>query len=587
LTFSNILNIFDASSHGRLAACPIQQIKGLQAMLHTISRTFRAATMSGFTAFFAFGMLASPAQADVGIYGADYAQFLADVVSKVQTASAGSLGAVSGHRLCTGELPCEFTPNLSQLQAYAAVLVYSDHSFYQRDALGDVLADYVDAGGTVTLVSNGFSDLTTFAIGGRFLTGGYMPVSQGAFLFGGTPLALVPVLPSHPILQGVNTFNGGSSSLRNLVSLAPGATLVATWNDAANTPLIAVKGRVVALNFFPASSTARADFWDASTDGGRIMANALRWGFGINVVTLPAGQVGSIYPATALSATGGTGSLNWSATGLPTGMSLSSSGEFTGTPTQHGSFSVQVTVTDSSATPLTRTVTLPLTINPPPLALSTTSLASATIGTPYTQTIAATGGVAPYAWSATGLPADLTINPTTGTISGTPTAAGTSQITVTVTDDAGQVKSAQFTIVVDPLDLTVTTQTLPGGHVGQAYSASIVVAGGVAPYSFTLTGDLPEGLTLNTTTGTITGTPTKAQARTFSVTIEDSTLLPQSAMAKAAVHSVTQSFSITVAAAPVAAAPTPVPTLNDWGLLLLSTLTIGVAGFFTRKRTTE
>ncbi|WP_246475021.1 IPTL-CTERM sorting domain-containing protein [Diaphorobacter ruginosibacter] len=229
-------------------------------------------------------------------------------------------------------------------------------------------------------------------------------------------------------------------------------------------------------------------------------------------------------------------------------------------------------MTDSSATPRTITVALPLTINPAPLALSTTSLAPATIGTPYTQTIVATGGVAPYAWSATGLPADLTIDPATGIISGTPTAAGTSQVTVTVTDDAGQVKSAQFTIVVDQLDLTVSTQTLPGGQVGQAYNASIVVAGGVPPYSFTLTGDLPEGLILNPTTGAITGTPTKAQTSTFSVTIEDSTLLPQSAMAKAAVHSVTQSFSITVAAAPVVAAPTPVPTLGEWGVIALSSL---------------
>ncbi|QNN55703.1 IPTL-CTERM sorting domain-containing protein [Diaphorobacter ruginosibacter] len=184
----------------------------------------------------------------------------------------------------------------------------------------------------------------------------------------------------------------------------------------------------------------------------------------------------------------------------------------------------------------------------------------------------AAGGVAPYAWSATGLPGDLTIDPATGIISGTPTVAGTSQFTVTVTDDAGQVKRAQFTIVVDPLDLTVTTQALPGGQVGQAYNASIVVAGGVSPYSFTLTGDLPEGLTLNPATGAITGKPTKAQTSTFSVTIEDSTLQPQSAMAKAAVHSVTQSFSITVAAAPVVAAPTPVPTLGEWGVIALSSL---------------
>jgi hypothetical protein len=532
-------------------------------------------------------MLTSTAQADVAVYSAGSLSNLADVVSKVQAASAGSLGAVVGHSLCNAQIPCEPTPTLAELQAYTAVLVYSEAPLFDSVAFGNVLADYVDAGGTVVVATFGYNN-NTYGLGGRLLTNAYLPVTPAGQVQG-TLRSLVPIQPGHPLLQGVSSFNGGSSSYRNIVSLAPGATLVAIWNDAADTPLIAVKGHVVALNFYPVSSTARADFWDASTDGGRIMANALRWGLGIDPVTLPDGQIGSVYPTTTLSATGGTGPFSWSATGLPNGMSLSSAGVLTGTPIQHGSFSVQVTVLDSSATPLTRTTTFPLSINPAPLALSTTSLAPATIGTPYTQTIAATGGVAPYNWSATGLPADLTINQATGTISGTPTAAGTSQVTITVTDDAGQVKSAQITIVVDPLDLTVPVehQTLPGGQVGQAYSASIVVAGGMPPYSFTLTGNLPEGLTLNPTTGAITGTPTKAQTSTFSVTIEDSTLLPQSAMAKAAVHSVTQSFSITVAAVPVVAAPTPVPTLNDWGLLLLSALTIGAAGFFTRKRTAE
>ncbi len=211
------------------------------------------------------------------------------------------------------------------------------------------------------------------------------------------------------------------------------------------------------------------------------------------------------------------------------------------------------------------------------------ALLTGRINQSYSLTLQATGGLAPYSWSAIGLPADLTIDPATGIINGTPTAAATSQITVTVTDDAGQVKSAQFTIVVDPLDLTVSTQTLPGGQIGQAYNAGIVVAGGVPPYSFTLTGDLPEGLTLNPTTGAITGTPTKAQTSTFSVTIEDSTLLPQSAMAKAAVHSVTHSFSITVAAAPVMAAPTPVPTLGEWGVIALSSL-LAVFGLVRSRR---
>lgn len=110
--------------------------------------------------------------------------------------------------------------------------------------------------------------------------------------------------------------------------------------------------------------------------------------------------------------------------------------------------------------------------------------------------------------SASGLPANLTIDPATGIISGTPTAEGTSRVTVTVTDDAHQVKSASFGIVIDPLDLTIPAdgQALPAGRV-QACSARILVAGGVPPYSFTLSGALPDGLTLDPVTGAITDTP--------------------------------------------------------------------------------
>ncbi|MDR2333741.1 MAG: IPTL-CTERM sorting domain-containing protein [Burkholderiaceae bacterium] len=166
-------------------------------------------------------------------------------------------------------------------------------------------------------------------------------------------------------------------------------------------------------------------------------------------------------------------------------------------------------------------------------------------------------------------------------------AKGICVVNANQTGDANYADAAQLqqTIGVDSPDLTIppANQTLPGGQVGQAYSASIVVAGGVPPYSFTLTGDLPDGLTLNPATGAITGTPTKAQTSTFSVTIEDSTLLPQTAMAKAAVHSVAQSFSITIAAAPVVAAPTPVPTLGEWGVIALSSL-LGMFGLARSRR---
>lgn len=214
------------------------------------------------------------------------------------------------------------------------------------------------------------------------------------------------------------------------------------------------------------------------------------------------------------------------------------------------------------------------------------SMLAGRINQPYSLTLQATGGVAPYNWSASGLPANLTIDPVMGIISGTPTAAGTSQVTVTVTDDASQVKNTSFAIVIDPLDLTIPAdgQALPAGQVGQAYSARIVVAGGVPPYSFTLSGALPDGLTLDPVTGAITGTPTKAQTSNFSITISDSTQISAASVAKAAVNNLTQSYSITIAAEPVVTpTPTPVPALGLWGVISLSSL-LAVFGLVRGRR---
>jgi hypothetical protein len=87
------------------------------------------------------------------------------------------------------------------------------------------------------------------------------------------------VVPGSPLLAGVESFNGGESSYRNTVDVAPTATLIANWDDEFTTPFLAVSsakaGVVVGLNFYPPSSDIREDFWDASTDGWTLLANAL------------------------------------------------------------------------------------------------------------------------------------------------------------------------------------------------------------------------------------------------------------------------------------------------------------------------
>ncbi len=174
-------------------------------------------------------------------------------------------------------------PTLAQLQQYCAVLVFSDTSFNDNVALGNVLADYMDAGGGVVLAT--FSYWVSSAglgISGRIVTAGYLPFTQ-AGQSQGTPLTLITDQPGHPIFSGVSSFNGGSSSYHNnSITTTAGTTLLGHWSN--GQPLVAIKkpttGTIVGLNLYPPSSDARSDFWVSSTDGARLMANALNFACG-------------------------------------------------------------------------------------------------------------------------------------------------------------------------------------------------------------------------------------------------------------------------------------------------------------------
>jgi large repetitive protein len=171
------------------------------------------------------------------------------------------------------------------------------------------------------------------------------------------------------------------------------------------------------------------------------------------------------------------------------------------------------------------TKSLTLTVTSGTVAISTPSLPGGMVGLAYTTTIAATGGLSPYTFSVTTgtLPAGLTLTPSTGAISGAPTAPGSSTFTVQVADSETQVVTAtqSYTITIIPT-LTITTSSLPAANIGVSYTTSIVASGGLSPYTFAITtGSLPTGLTLSTA-GVISGTPTAAGSFTFTITVTDS-----------------------------------------------------------------
>ena len=260
--------------------------------------------------------------------------------------------------------------------------------------------------------------------------------------------------------------------------------------------------------------------------------------------SLPAGTAGVAYSPTTVTATGGTGPYTWSAVGLPGALSIdSTTGTISGTPTTNtGSpFSLTVTVTDSTSA--TASQAYALTINPPPPPPSITgpaSLPAGTTGAAYPATTAtATGGVTPYTFSATGLPAGLSIGSGTGTISGTPQSAGSFSVTVTVKDSisgtASRVYSLTvnaapgFTVAASPASQTVTrggktTYTVTVGSLsGFAGPVSLSVTGLPAKTasSFSTNPVTPPANLTKTSTLTVT-TNSKGGTGTFTLTIKGS-----------------------------------------------------------------
>ncbi len=239
----------------------------------------------------------------------------------------------------------------------------------------------------------------------------------------------------------------------------------------------------------------------------------------ITTSSLPDGTVSQAY-SKQLAASGGTQPYTWMVTGLPAGLTASSGGLVSGTPTTAGSYNVSVTVTDANM--LTDTAPLTLSIKAGPPQISTTSLPNGTVGEAYSKQLAASGGTAPYTWSATGLPAGLTID-ASGLISGSPTAQGTSTISVMVTDAAQATDSRPLSLTIDPAPviLSITTASLPDGMVKDDYAAHVKATSGTPPYTFSFSsGAPPPGLAI-ASDGAISGKPTTAGQYTFGVDVTD------------------------------------------------------------------
>jgi len=156
---------------------------------------------------------------------------------------------------------------------------------------------------------------------------------------------------------------------------------------------------------------------------------------------------------TNVTATGGVTPYHWTITGLPSGITFTSgtpAASVSGTTDDVGAFTITAMVTDSASTPASISATLTLTIaQAAALLITTATLPNGTLNVAYSQTLNATGGVAPYTWTKTGgnLPAGLALA-STGMISGTPTDTGTFSITLQAADSESPAQTATITLSI-------------------------------------------------------------------------------------------------------------------------------------------
>src|SRR3954447_1327067 len=204
---------------------------------------------------------------------------------------------------------------------------------------------------------------------------------------------------------------------------------------------------------------------------------------------------------------------------LPAGITLSSAGVLSGTPTQTGSFPITVKATDANGcTGVGSTYTLIVTCQV--ITVTNPATNSGTVNVPFSQTFTAGNVIAPVTFSLNSgsLPAGLTLS-AAGVLSGTPTQTGSFPITVKATDANGCTGTGvTYTLNIACQVITVNNPPTNSGIVNVPFSQSFTAGNAIAPVTFTLnSGSLPAGLGLSAA-GVLSGTPT--QTGSFPITVK-------------------------------------------------------------------
>jgi hypothetical protein len=322
---------------------------------------------------------------------------------------------------------------------------------------------------------------------------------------------------------------------------ASGGTAPYTWSVSGILPaglaLNTVTGTTAAISGTPTGVESRTVTIRATDKWGCFYDRDYTINVGCPGVTIsppsplsPVVQFSPMTPVT-FTAVGGTTPYVWSidgATPLPAGIVFNAAtATISGTPTAApATYSFTVRMVDGNNCPSSKAYSLevqcaPININPP-------TLPPGTVGQNYSQTLTASmvGTSVPsqtYSWSlVTGtLPSGIMLS-SSGVLSGIPSVATTSNITVRVSNTDGCFATKAYTLVTSCPTITITPAVLPDAYVNGAYSQTLVATGGSSPYNWQITsGTLPAGMGFSTSSGSFSGTPTSVSSTPLTVKVTD------------------------------------------------------------------